>query len=161
MFNISETSEDEFVAKYEEKDEIEKGVNEAEKLYYEVRDSITHTEEELKIKSGNKNQIDNLILDCQSSINEIRLTLISIKERLSVEFNSNVNQLNLEEEEVVTMNSKELEEKVAITKDRIKKLGPINSMATEAYEDIKKRFDFITNQRKDLLEAKYSLANAI
>jgi chromosome segregation protein len=40
-------------------------------------------------------------------------------------------------------------------------MGPINSMAMEAYEDIKKRFDFITEQRKDLSEAKESLINTI
>lgn len=161
LYNMSESSDEEILAKYDEKEAIEKGVNEAEKAYYKIRGTISSTEEELKNENSGKNQVDTLILETQTAINEIKLALTSIKERLSVEFNTNINQLNLEEEEEITMNSEELEEKVRVTKERIQKMGPINSMAMEAYEDIKKRYDFITNQRKDLIEAKDSLANTI
>jgi chromosome segregation protein len=73
----------------------------------------------------------------------------------------NLNQLNIEEHEIENLKELELEDRIRTAKERITKMGPINSMAMEAYEDIKKRFDFITDQRKDLNEAKESLINTI
>ena len=46
-------------------------------------------------------------------------------------------------------------------KNQLDRMGPINLMAREAYQEIKERHDFIEAQKKDLLEAKESLVATI
>ena len=161
LLETNEESDEELQSKYEEKEAIEKGVNEAEKDYYANREAINIKEENLRKERSNRDQVDVLIMDTQAKINDTKLNLSSISDRLSVEFNVNLNQLNIEENEIEELKELELEDRIRTAKERITKMGPINSMAMEAYEDIKKRFDFITAQRKDLIEAKESLINTI
>ena len=47
------------------------------------------------------------------------------------------------------------------TKTKLDKIGPINPMALEAFEEVKERHTFILEQRKDLEEAKESLLSTI
>ena len=46
-------------------------------------------------------------------------------------------------------------------KEKIEKIGQINPLAMEAYNEIKERHDFINKERDDLLEAKGSLLKTI
>ena len=46
-------------------------------------------------------------------------------------------------------------------RDKIDRMGPINPMAMEAYDEIKQRHEFITTQKEDLLTAKESLLTTI
>ena len=48
-----------------------------------------------------------------------------------------------------------------LVQNKLEKIGPINPMAMEAYEEVKKRNDFITEQREDLIQAKESLKATI
>jgi chromosome segregation protein len=43
----------------------------------------------------------------------------------------------------------------------MEKIGPINPMAMEAYDEIKKRHDFILGQKEDLIRAKASLTSTM
>jgi chromosome segregation protein len=91
------------------------------------------------------------------------MKLQSIKDRLSVEFNVELESLP----SAVSVEGQEkpeeeaLREEVVKLKDRMEKMGPINPMAMEAYEEIKERYDFITQQKEDLLNAKSSLLETI
>jgi chromosome segregation protein len=46
-------------------------------------------------------------------------------------------------------------------RDRLKRIGPVNLLAVEEYEEKKQRFDFMSTQRDDLLSAKDSLMKTI
>ena len=46
-------------------------------------------------------------------------------------------------------------------RDRLERMGPINPMAMEAYEEIGQRHKFITDQKQDLLTAKETLLSTI
>lgn len=164
IIDKSEISDDQLLALYEEKEAIEKGVNEAEKEYYANRNQIDTIEKETRNFNQNKDGIDNLLIELNGSLNEVKLATISIKERLSVEFKIDLNQLsfdNDEEEEKEVFSEQELNEKVLIFRNKIDKLGPINPMAMEAYNEIKERHDFIISQKEDLFQAKKSLLNTI
>ncbi len=52
-------------------------------------------------------------------------------------------------------------EELAILKDKLERVGPVNMLAVEEYETKKERFDFLTKQKKDLEEARESLLLAI
>ena len=156
------SQDNELVKLYKEKEEKDRLVNEAEKDYYEQRGKIDDKEKEEREAHKAKEMVDDLLLELQNKLNETKLELNSVKERLSIEFNINLDDImqqelpKVEDEEV-----DELKGKVTRTKERMEKMGPINPMAMEAYQEIQKRYEFITTQKQDLINAKESLLATI
>ncbi len=165
LIQTSETNDDQLVAMYDEKENIERGVNEAEKEYYQERGSIDEVEKSIREIQHNKEQTDSFIMEISNKLNETKLGLNSVKERLSVEFEVDLDQLlkkeTDEESEEDLLSEQELTEKVDKIKSRLDNIGPINPMAMEAYQEIKERHEFITTQKEDLLKAKESLMTTI
>ncbi|MEP4531563.1 MAG: chromosome segregation protein SMC [Cyclobacteriaceae bacterium] len=158
----SEESDDDLISMYEEKESIETGVNEAEKDYYQVRGSIDEEEKLIREIQRMRESTDQILMEWQNKLNETKLQLNSVKERLSVEFNVDLNQVEIfDNEEELSKPEEELRESVEKLKKRIENMGPINPMAMEAYEEIKERHDFISEQKEDLLKAKESLLATI
>jgi len=162
LIEKSESSDDELIGMYDEKESIEEGVNEAEKSYYAARGEIDEIDKSEREIQRSREQIDAVLMELQNSLNETKLELSAVKERLSVEFNINLDEIIEEEEtEDESANEVDLKEQVTKIKDRLERMGPINPMALEAYEEIKERNDFITAQRDDLTKAKESLLTTI
>ena len=164
LLSSDENSEDVLLGMYEEKESLEKVLNESEKEYYSARGQIDELENQVRELQHNKENIDTIIIELKDKLNDIKLQLNSIKERLSVEFQISLDDLLKEpetEEEGVPETEESLREKVDAIKNKLEKIGPINPMAMEAYEEVKKRNDFITEQREDLIQAKESLKATI
>jgi len=95
--------------------------------------------------------------------NELRLT------RLQTEWDTGLARLreefSLDWEEALTYQSSEkkelLQEKLADLKTKIEELGPVNYAALEEYPQTLKRFEFLTSQKNDLLQAAGSLYDLI
>jgi chromosome segregation protein len=164
LLESSDVSEDELLAMYEEKEQIEMGVNEAEKDYYSVRGEIDKNEKVTREIRNQRENSDSLVLEIQNQLNSTKLELSGVKERLSVEFELDLDELMKEqvsEEEKASLDPEALREKLTKIKDRLQRIGPINPMAMEAYEEIKERYDFINSEKEDLLQAKESLITTI
>ncbi len=164
LIQTSETNDDELVAMYEEKESIEMGVNEAEREYYNTRGHIDETEKQTREIGRQKESSDQFLMELNNKMNETKLQLNSVKERLSVEFNADLDailEVNNQEDETLQLKEEELKEKVEKLKSKIDNIGPINPMAMEAYQEIKERHDFIITQKEDLIKAKESLMTTI
>jgi chromosome segregation protein len=160
MVNNAEITDEELVGMYKEKEAIEGGLSEAEKEYYNNRGTIDSLEKEAKEIQKQREQVDTNLVDLNNKINEEKIGLTSIKERISVEFEVNIDKK--EEEELRTdLSEKELKHKIDLTKNSLERLGPINPMAMEAYNEIKERHTFISTQKTDLKNAKKSLMDTI
>ncbi|MFZ2905431.1 MAG: chromosome segregation protein SMC [Cyclobacteriaceae bacterium] len=167
--NIVETTQSndsELIGMYTEKEEMEKGLSEAEKEYYEARGNIDHVEKELREVQHARQNIDSILMELQNSLNESKLQMNSVKERLSVEFNIDldtvVGQATPEEaEEFAKADEDKIRGEVIKMREKLDNMGPINPMAMEAYTEIKERNDFIITQKDDLLKAKESLLSTI
>lgn len=160
IMEIAKGSDEEIVQFYEEKVQLEKEVDAKETEYYKVRGEIDALEHKVKEIRKKKDQTDVLINAVQEKITEIKIQLNSLKERLSVEFNINLEEL-MEQKPDPELSQVELREKVEKMKNQLNNYGPINPMAIEAYNEIKERYDFITAQKQDLVNAKESLLNTI
>ena len=160
LLEKSEINDDELIAMYNEKEGIEAGVNESEKDYYSARGQIDEIDKSEREIQRSRESIDTLLMELQNKLNETRLELSSVKERLSVEFDVNLDDL-MEDNVSIEVNEEELRGQVEKLKERLERMGPINPMAMEAYNEIKERNDFITTQRDDLLKAKESLLTTI
>lgn len=166
IIETTQSNDDELLGMYSEKEEMEKGLNEAEKEYYESRGNIDSVEKELREIQHGRQNIDTSLMQLQNELNESKLQLNSVKERLSVEFNvdldSVINQATPEESEALAkIDEDKLRADVMKTRERLDNMGPINPMAMEAYTEIKERNDFIIAQKEDLLKAKESLLSTI
>ncbi|MGL1886863.1 MAG: chromosome segregation protein SMC [Reichenbachiella sp.] len=168
LIQNSDSNDDQLIEMYEEKDSIEIGVTEAEKDYYGHRESIESIEKNTRDIQRERETNDSKIMELQTQLNETKLSLTGIQERLSVEFNVTIDQLLINEEEASEateiaqeLSEEELKNQVHKMKGRLDGMGPINPMAMEAYEEIKTRHDFITDQREDLFKAKESLISTI
>lgn len=165
LLDNNEVKDDELIELYSEKENIEVGVTEAEKDYYGARGMIDETDTRIRSLQKTKEGFDVLLQELQNSINEIKLKMSGMKERLSVEFELDLDSLMEEnpdlDPEFADFAEEELRELVRKQKERLEKIGPINPMAMEAYDEIKVRYDFITSQKADLFNAKQSLLTTI
>ena len=55
----------------------------------------------------------------------------------------------------------DIEEMTAVLREKIERLGPVNMMAIEEFDDLDERYDFLTAQRKDLVESIEATVDAI
>ncbi|GMQ23687.1 chromosome segregation protein SMC [Algoriphagus sp. oki45] len=165
LLENNEIKDDELIELYSEKEGIELGVNEAEKDYYGARGLIDETDTRIRSLQKAKEGFDTLLQELQNAINEIKLKMSGMKERLSVEFDLDLDELMEEnpaiDPEFADFAEEELRDLVRKQKERLEKIGPINPMAMEAYDEIKVRFDFITTQKNDLIQAKEGLLSTI
>lgn len=166
IIESTHANDNELIAMYAEKEEMEKGLNEPEKDYYQTRGDIDQLEKDLREVQHARNTIDNLLMELQNQLNESKLQLNSVKERLSVEFNVDLDALTEqatpeESETLASLNEDKLRQEVSRIRERLDNMGPINPMAMEAYTEIKERNDFIIAQKEDLTKAKESLLSTI
>jgi chromosome segregation protein len=165
LLDNNEVKDDELIELYSEKEGIEKGVQEAEKDYYASRGQIDETDQKIRSIQKSKESYDQLIHELENAVNEIKLKMAGMKERLSVEFELDLDELMEEnpeiDEEFREFAEDKLRELVSKQKEKLEKIGPINPMAMEAYDEIKVRYDFIITQKEDLIKAKQSLLTTI
>ncbi len=148
------------LSNYADKESYQNEVEEAEKTYYDSRGKINEFDTKARELSRNRDNVANLLNNISEKFNELRLSLTSMKERLSVEFNFDINEILNEEFEMVQP-LEEVQAEVDKVKKRLENFGEINPMALEAFEEMKKRYDFIVAQKKDLEDAKNSLMDTI
>jgi chromosome segregation protein len=166
IIETTQSNDEELIGMYAEKDEMEKGLGEAEKEYYSGRGEIDQFEKDLREVQHQRQNIDTLLMELQNQLNESKIQLNSVKERLSVEFNIDLDtvlsQATPEEaEQLALFDEEKLRADVTKIREKLDNMGPINPMAMEAYTEIKERNDFINVQKDDLLKAKESLFSTI
>jgi len=138
------------------KDAEEKKLNEADQEYHNLRNILQQKESELRIKHRSKEGIDHLLNEIKDKLTDLKLQLAGIKERLSVEFKVELDNI-IDEPRTTETALEELKEKCEKLKKRIENIGEVNPTAIEAYTEMKKRYEFISEQRGDLVTAKDSL----
>jgi len=152
--------EQELVELYRRKEDDGKQLNEADQAYYNLRNTLNDRESELRLKTKEKEQIDQLLNMIKDKINELRLQLAGIKERLNVEFKVDIDQI-LDEPRETDESVEDLQADCDRMKKRLENIGEVNPTAIEAFVEMKKRYEFIVEQKNDLVSAKESLMQTI
>ncbi|MBX7125117.1 MAG: chromosome segregation protein SMC [Cyclobacteriaceae bacterium] len=156
----------ELLSLYAQKEEMEKGLNEAEREYYSARGEIDQNEKDVRAIQHQRESTDTSLMQLQTQLSESKLELNSVKERLSVEFKVDLDQVleTTTAEDLASLAGEDetkAREAVNRIRERLDNMGPINPMAMEAYNEIKERNDFINAQKEDLIKAKESLFSTI
>ena len=155
-----ETAEQQLVSLMQEKERGEKTLNETDAAYYNHRNSINERESELRHKVKNREMIDHLLGEIKDKLTNLKLQLAGMKERLDVEFRINIDDI-IDEPRENEIPQEELQASVDRMKKRLENLGEVNPTAIEAYTEMKKRYEFILEQKNDLVDAKESLLQTI
>ena len=163
IFELLESStefDDQLINLYTEKETFESSVSGVEAIFFKARGSIDELETRIRNIRHHREQSDQIAQAIRDKTMELKIQLNSLKERLSVEFNIDINEI-LEKDPSPDLNEEELREKVNKQKNQLENYGPINPMAVEAYNEINERYTFIITQKDDLAKAKESLLKTI
>ncbi|MET3981527.1 chromosome segregation protein [Mucilaginibacter sp. UYP25] len=160
--NLQQTgdSDESLLEMYGQKESLEKGTAEAEQAYYAWRANITESENEVSKLRQRKDQTEALENELKDERNNLKIELNALRERLSVEFNVDINDL-MEIDSTEIGAEDEIRDKTEKMKRQLDDFGAINPMAVEAYNEMSERHTFIQGQKKDLAEAKASLLATI
>jgi len=158
----TDLSDDTLLEMYQQREEMEKAVAEAEKDYFERKGDINEVENDLTQIRKNREETDFILTEIKDKKNALKIDLNSLKERLAVEFNIDINDLLETDTEAEALESEfEIRQKVEKMKRQLDEFGAINSMAMEAFKEMEERYTFIQNQKKDLNAAKTDLLQTI
>ncbi|MGJ1205714.1 chromosome segregation protein SMC [Sphingobacterium lactis] len=146
---------------YEQKELLEKGLQEMEEDFFKSRKAVNVMEEQINQLRKSKDISDALISELKDKRTALQIELNALKERLSVEFNIDLQDLLENEIPENRPELSELEIRCKKLKKQLDDYGTINPMAKEAYDEINERHDFINKEKTDLLEAKASLMSTI
>tara|TARA_Y100000768_G_scaffold205995_1_gene155201 strand:- start:484 stop:3012 length:2529 start_codon:yes stop_codon:yes gene_type:complete len=159
--NITSDKDNLLVELYKQKDKLEIELNNYENDYQKTRDEIDKIDKEIKLNRDKKDQNLILINEHKNEIHDLELDLNSVNERIKVEFDLNILDLKLDEGVFENKSTVTIENIILKTKEKIDKIGQINPLALETYNEMKERYEFISKERNDLLEAKESLLKTI
>ncbi|ACU62156.1 chromosome segregation protein SMC [Chitinophaga pinensis] len=154
------TAEDGLIDLFRKKEEEEKELNEKDQEYYNFRNQLQEKETTLRARQRAKEQLEQSLTVIKDKVNELKLQLASMKERLSVEFKVNLDEI-IDEQRSSALPVDELQGSAERLKKRLENMGEINPTAIEAYQEMKKRYEFILEQKTDLVTAKESLMATI
>ncbi len=155
-----ENNSEAFQFMLEEKSSFEKAFTETEQEYLASRGRIEEAEKRLNELRRSKDHADQQLQLLHDELNELKLQMHSLKERLNIEFNINIQDLS-EQEPDPEFNEEEMRPRAEQLRKRVNEFGPINPMALEQYKEIKERYDFIISEKTDLLNAKEALLKTI
>lgn len=142
------------------KEADEKVLNQADQAYYTIRNLLNEKEAALRTKVKEKDQLEHSLGAIKDRLNELKLQLAGMKERLQVEFRINLDDI-IDQPRTSETPVEELQEKSERMKKRLENLGEVNPTAIEAFTEMKKRYEFILEQKNDLVSAKDSLLQTI
>ena len=157
---LLEGAESVLVGLLRRKEEEEKKLNEADQTYYNIRNALSERDTELRHKTKEKDQLEHLLSGIKDRLNELKLQLAGMKERLNVEFRINLDDI-IDQPRTGDAPVEDLQEKADRMKKRMENLGEVNPTAIEAFQEMKKRYEFILEQKNDLVSAKDSLLQTI
>ena len=148
------------LSNYTERDSLTVNVQEAEKDYFTSRNLVAEQENAIREIQSQLTRQTEIVYSYDSKLQEMRIQLQSIKERLKIEFEMELDEF-INSDLTVSMSQEEIETKLSHFKKRLDTYGEINPMAIETYNEMKKRYDFLVEQKEDVLAAKNDLLETI
>jgi len=137
-------------------------INEQEELdseYNRIQNRINELEEEQNGIRKEREQISDEMHACDIKINELMIKTNNLREQIQENYSLTLELKEFNDLEVFDF--KEKSDEVHRLKEQIKNLGPINLLAYSEFEEEKQRFEFLTNQRDDLIKSEKDIVKTI
>ncbi len=157
----TDSNDNSLIKLYDDKSKSEEDLQKFEDEYYKLKSTINLDDSSIKDLQNKKDINLNLINELKSNIHDNEIELNSVEQRISIEFDLDINKCKADKNFFDEKSIEEMTTRRDTLKEKIEKIGQINPLAMEAYNEIKERHDFITKEREDLIEAKDSLIKTI
>ena len=157
----SDSNDNSLIKLYDQKNKSEKDLEKFENEYYKLKSTINLDDSSIKELQNKKDININIIDELKSNIHNNEIELNSVEQRISIEFDIELKKCKADKNFFDQKSVEQFSERRDKLKEKIEKIGQINPLAMEAYNEIKERHDFINKERDDLLEAKDSLLKTI
>ena len=142
---------------YNEKKEQETLVRSLEEKRLTLNEDIDKREKVIKQLRTTKESVSEIIHEKELRIAELKLNADTLYRRFGEEYGHDLTLTEVDDAYDMQEDTEEIER----LKSRLKNLGPVNLLALKEYDSEKERFDFLTKQRDDLIEARENLNNTI
>ena len=162
------------------KEKNEADYNQTVKDYEAIKETVTALEEALDALKEERIQLEVLNKQTEVSRNQAQHQLQEyLKQQSKVETKANRFELAIDqklqylseeyeltfeaaiEKTELTMSIEDASKTVRLLKQQIEQMGAVNLMAIEEYDKVQERFEFLTIQQQDLLDAKKNLEDTI
>jgi chromosome segregation protein len=120
---------------------------------------VSESEGEFRGKEKALNESKDKLHHLQMKLQEDSFKLETLKTRVSQSYKIELEQLTTEVEEDFDLEA--VNNEILELRQKIEKMGPVNLVAIEEHQELRERFDFLTKQKDDLINAKESLLEAI
>lgn len=129
----------------------------------EVVKSYRHRLESLleQIESGRNSAglLQMKLHEAQRRLDRVNLQIAHLAEKLAIDYE--LTQEQLEETVVPAADLAASRRRVNVLRDEVKRIGTVNLNAADEYAALRDRYDFLTQQREDLVNARHSLQKVI
>ena len=144
-----------------EKESKEKVIQGLEQTYQQLRSVVQEKENKIKAIYKSKELSEKQLTILKDQFNELKLRFTSIKERLRAECKIDIESVTNITTSYDNLSLEDIQQQIEKTNKKIDNIGEVNPQAIIAFEEQKKRFDFIMGQKEDLLLAKDNLLQTI
>ena len=156
--SISE-KEQELIRLYHEKtaykEQIEININSLNKEIDKLKQILEESQAEEKLKKQQINTLEKESRDLEISINRADVKLDNMLNVLSSEYEMTYEKAK--RDYILDIEAEEAREKVNTYRANIKRIGMVNLDSIEEYERVNTRYEFLTKQKDDLLNAEDTL----
>ena len=137
------------------KEQLEERINTLSKEISDLKDKIERSQADEKVKNSTLHTKEKKARDLEIQINRMDVKLDNMLERLSSEYEMTYDRAKKEYSLDIEPDDARL--KVNTFKANIKRIGMVNLDSIEEYQRVNTRYEFLTNQKKDLLKAEDAL----
>ncbi len=150
---------------YEEMKRLEEAIDISKADYQQIDARLQEIDGQVSdIRNLRENTLQKIRL-VEVELSQLRSNKDHILQRLAERYGKSVEELQREFSETIKAagedSRKALEEKLAGYRKKIERIGDVNLGAIKEYEDLKTRFEFLTEQRDDLMRAMEDLQKVI
>lgn len=137
------------------KEQLEERINTLSKEISDMKDKIERSQADEKVKNSTLHTKEKQSRDLEIQINRMDVKLDNMLERLSSEYEMTYDRAKKEYSLDIEPDDARL--KVNTFRSNIKRIGMVNLDSIEEYQRVNTRYEFLTNQKEDLLKAEDAL----
>jgi len=148
-----------YYAKKEEKDLLNKEISNLNKEYEKVKADILELEAMDKVNNTELKNKEKLLKDLEIEVSKMDFKLDNNLNILNSDYE--ITYEKAREEYLLEISIDDARREVNGYKNKLKDIGMVNILAIEEFEEVNSRYEFLTNQRNDLFNAKDTLYTII
>ncbi len=156
-----EESEEEVGRLLERRGELEDDLGEAEERLESMRSELGELEDRLQAARRAEREHAERRHELELELAELRGERSSIRERIEGEWEEPLDELSERTDPPEEGGPADWAEELEEVRRKLSRLGPVNLLAEEEYEEQRERLDFLQEQREDLVEARDDLHDSI